>query len=154
MESEDQFIEEMGMYFESHGVPRMGGRMLAWLLICDPPEQTMQEIGARLRASKGSVSTMARLLMHFDLLQRISKPGQRADLYRAAPDFGERLLVASVVKIGEFRKLCDGGLAALEGESPARRRRLEEVRDVNLFLEERYSALLAEWRKERVEVHL
>ena len=34
---ERQFAEEVGRVFEQFGIARMAGRLLGWLLICDPP---------------------------------------------------------------------------------------------------------------------
>ncbi len=51
-------------------VTRMAGRMLGWLLICDPPHQSMNAIADVLQASKGSISTMTRLLIQLDLIER------------------------------------------------------------------------------------
>ena len=38
------FVEEMGQYLTSVGMTPMAGRMLAWLLICDPAEQTAADL--------------------------------------------------------------------------------------------------------------
>ena len=83
--NEQQFTEDFGLFFEHLGVPRMAGRILAWLLICDPPEQTMQDLVDALGASKSSISTMTRLLMNFGLIERLSLPGERARLLPRAP---------------------------------------------------------------------
>lgn len=158
MYTEDQFIEEMGLYFDEQGVPRMAGRMLAWLLICDPPEQTMPAICARLGASKGSVSTMARILTRFELIERISHPGIRADFYRIAPDFPDKVMAGGGKKFADLRRITARGLLLRAGngnlpppDSPiaddraAADGRLRELHDLYLFLEELFPALLEEW---------
>ena len=33
---ERQYVEEVALYFEAQGLPRMIGRILGWLLICEP----------------------------------------------------------------------------------------------------------------------
>ena len=35
------YVEDFGLYFEQFGLARTAGRMLGWLLVCDPPHQTM-----------------------------------------------------------------------------------------------------------------
>jgi hypothetical protein len=149
--TEDQFIEDVGLYFESQGVPRMAGRLLAWLLICDPPEQTMPAMVQRLKVSKGSVSTMLRLLQQFQLVERTSRPGIRADFYRITPDFGERVMAGAVQKFAAFRFITERGLAMLDaaGASPARRARLEDLDDIYRFLERKFPSLAEEWRTQR-----
>jgi DNA-binding transcriptional regulator GbsR (MarR family) len=149
LHAEDQFIEDMGLYFEEQGVTRMAGRMLAWLLICDPPEQTMPEIVARLGASKGAISTSARLLMQFDLVERISRRGIRADFYRIAPNFGDKVMGGAVKKFAAMRIITERGLALLRKNPPVQSEQLQDLHDIYLFLEERFPTLLAEWRAQR-----
>lgn len=149
MTNEDQFIEDMGLYFEAQGVPRMAGRMLAWLLICDPPEQTMPDMVARLKVSKGSVSTMARILTQFGLVERVSRAGIRADFYRIVPGFGEKVLLAAIGKFAGLRAITARGLALLGEASPEQRARLQDLHDVYQFLEEGFPSILAEWRARR-----
>jgi hypothetical protein len=41
-------LEEIALLLEGAGLPRMAGRVLAWLLAADPPEETPREIGEGL----------------------------------------------------------------------------------------------------------
>jgi len=59
---EKRFVEEVGIFFEQSSLPRMAGRILGWLMISNPPHQTTGELTQALLASKGSISTMTRLL--------------------------------------------------------------------------------------------
>jgi len=38
------FIEDIGLFFEQLGLPRMAGRILGVLLISDPPAQSIDDI--------------------------------------------------------------------------------------------------------------
>lgn len=146
MNEQQQFTESFGLFAEGVGLPRMAGRILAWLLIGDPPEQTMHELMVARQASKSSISTMIRLLIGFRMVERVSLPGQRRDYYRVPPDFWERWLEDSVNKIAAFRQMAARGLALLAHESPERRSRLQTMHDVYLLLEQAYPQLVAEWR--------
>ena len=88
---ERQFAEEVGIVFEQTGVPRMAGRILGWLLISDPPHQSMEQITRDLLASKGSISTMTRLLIQIGLIERLSLPGVRRDYFRLRSDAWEHI---------------------------------------------------------------
>ncbi len=76
------FVEDIGLFFEKMGMPRMAGRILGVLLISDPPAQSITEIAEKLRASKSSVSIMARLLVENGLIERVASPLPRRDYYR------------------------------------------------------------------------
>ena len=85
---EIHFIEDIGLYFEQMGLPRMAGRILGALLISDPPSQSITDLGERLHASKSSISIMARLLMERGLIERVASPMPRRDYYRFKPGAG------------------------------------------------------------------
>jgi hypothetical protein len=150
MTDQQRFIEEFGLFVEGIGLPRMAGRILAWLLICDPPDQTMHDLTTALQASKSSISTMTRLLIQFRMVERVSLPGERRDYYRVPADFWERWLEDSVNKIAQFRKMAARGLALLDGQPPERRRRLQAMHDVYLLLEEAYPRLVEQWKQQRI----
>ena len=50
------FVEDVAVFLESFGLLRMAGRILAWLLICEPPEQSAADLARVLQASKGAIS--------------------------------------------------------------------------------------------------
>ena len=79
---EIHFIEDIGLYFEQMGLPRMAGKILGALLISDPPSQSITDLGERLKASKSSISIMARLLVERGLIERVASPLPRRDYYR------------------------------------------------------------------------
>ena len=85
---EKHFIEDIGLFFEQMGLPRMAGRMLGYLLIAEPEAQSVTDITAALKASKSSVSVMARLLVDNGLIERVASPVPRRDYYRFTPAAG------------------------------------------------------------------
>jgi DNA-binding transcriptional regulator GbsR (MarR family) len=137
------FVEDIGLFFERIGVPRMAGRLLGWLLVCQPPHQSAEELAEALQASKGSISTNSRLLMRFDLVERVSFPGDRRVYYRLCEAVGSRLVAQEAAFMGELRQLAEKGLALLADESDERRRRLADLQTVTGFVEGEFPALLA-----------
>jgi len=89
------FVEEMGQYLSSVGMTPMAGRMLAWLLICDPAEQTAAELADALRASRGAISTAARSLETAGFLRR-SRRRRRAPEHFSMPPGAILALVGGV----------------------------------------------------------
>ncbi|WP_165977766.1 hypothetical protein [Nonomuraea diastatica] len=55
-----------------------------------------------------------------------------------------------MAEFGGFRALAEQGLKAV-GDAPARRRRLELMRDMYAFMMDRFPALLDEWDELRVK---
>ena len=67
------FVEEVGMAFEQSNAPRMAGRIIGWLLICEPEHQTSAQIAKVLKASKGSISTMTRFLTNGGIIEKVGE---------------------------------------------------------------------------------
>jgi DNA-binding transcriptional regulator GbsR (MarR family) len=144
---ERQFAEEVGRVFEQFGLSRMAGRVLGWLLICDPPRQSSVELGAALGASKGAISVSTRLLESYGLARRIAVPGERGDYFEITPDAFNRAH-DQMGKARIFRELMEMGLSVLGNEDSPRAERLRETRDLYAFLERELPGLMERFRAE------
>ncbi len=141
-------VEEWGLLFEQSGLPRMAGRVLGWLLVCDPPEQTAAQVVEALSASKGSISTTLRLLERFGLVEPVGRPGERRTYFRIAPGAFTTMMEDKLKSVATWRELADRGIAILQKSGPERLRRLQAVHDFYAFLEREFPALILRWRKE------
>lgn len=142
---QQQFIEECGLYFEGIGVTRIAGRVIGWLLICDPPYQLQSELVDSLGASKSSISVALKDLTTLYLVERFSLPGDRRTYYRTSKDMWSRSFRARMHQITELKELSERGLDAMSNEQPERRQRLEFMRDMNAFMETEFPKLLDAW---------
>ncbi len=150
---ESVFVEELGLFFQQRGLPRMAGRILGWLLISEPPYQSTGELAQPLLASRGSISTATRLLIQAGLIERISLAGRRRDYFQLKPGAWDQMLESSLHDLIAVRLLlAERGLKLLEGKPLHLRRRLEEMLDVYLFFEREFPALLTRREQERKEV--
>ncbi|MGO9489218.1 MAG: GbsR/MarR family transcriptional regulator [Solirubrobacteraceae bacterium] len=145
----ERFIEELGVQLELEaGAPRMVGRVLAWLLVCEPHEQSAAELAERLQASKGSISTATRVLLRMGLIERVRLRGQRFDRFSARPEAWDDYLWRE----DQFtmpRRVLRLGLDALSDEPAARRARLEELDSLYAWWEQRMPRLRAEYLADR-----
>ena len=144
-----QFAEEVSIIFEQTGLPRMAGRILGWLLISDPPHQSMEQLTNALTASKGSISTTTRLLIIHGLIERISLPGVRHDYFRLRSDTWQHMIGRGLTdEIRMFRQLAEHGLGLIDEKTTANSKWLKEMLNVYTFLEQEFPALLERWEKE------
>ena len=149
--AELHYVEEVALGFERQGLFRMAGRVIGWLLICDPPEQTFGEIAEVLQASKGSISTAMKFLIPAGLVERISRPGDRRDYYRCRPGAWTDLARDQSRLYGDVRKLAQRGLELLAVAPADRRERLQGMHDFYAWLEREMPDLWERWRREQQE---
>jgi DNA-binding transcriptional regulator GbsR (MarR family) len=128
------FIEEMGQFLGGYGMTPMAGRMWAWLLLCDPPEQTAAEIADALQASRGAISGTARILTSAGFIRRTTRRGDRREYFSSPPEALDSMLSGAGAIYRRLREIADRGLAAA-GESSSAEARLREFRDVVAFIE-------------------
>ncbi len=145
---EKHFIEDAGLLFEESGHPRMAGRILGCLLISDPPYLSAPELADSLQASKGSLSTMTRLLMQSGLIERVAVPGDRRDYFRIKSGAWTQLVRQETNEFSALRQLTERGLGLLEGQNSEIKERLEEARDLFAYLEREYPNLIEKWESE------
>jgi MarR family len=142
------FVEEAAVFMESFGLLRMAGRVFAWLMICDPPEQSAAELAEVLRASKGAISGATNLLVQGRLIDRVSLPGHRRDYFRVRPGGMTDRMRAGIAGLTAFREITERGLALLP-DDPKRRERLQAIHDFYAWLERELPDLYERWERER-----
>jgi DNA-binding transcriptional regulator GbsR (MarR family) len=139
-----RFIESMGMYFESYGIPRIGGRILGLLLVAHEP-LSAERIASILQVSRASISTNFRVLLTSGLAEKVTFPGDRTT-YFVFPESGlEKTLTVEVQGITAMKRIVQQGLNALPSEDSARGR-MQEMVDWADFLIELYQKALTDWQ--------
>src|ERR1700761_4325617 len=119
-------MERLAAHLVPEGIPLIGGRILAYLLVCDPDERTAAELSEELEASTGSVSTNLKLLVNTGLVVRTTRRGRQAAQYRADAAAWANLVRRRLDALAELRTLSAAGLRLLSGD-PHRALRLRTV---------------------------
>jgi DNA-binding transcriptional regulator GbsR (MarR family) len=140
----DDYLDDVGNFFTAHGLPLVAGRLLAYLLVCDPPEQSFAALCTGVSASRASVSTMTRLLAQLGLVERRFGPA-RSVSFRLAQDAWTSLLEDDLASATQLRDFAKKGLSLVK--RPAARSRLTRMHAFYSFLEAETAATLAAWRK-------
>lgn len=136
------FIEDIGLYFEQMGLPRMAGRILGALLISDPPSQSITDLGERLHASKSSISIMARLLMERGLIERVANPIPRRDYYRFKPGGWSIYMRQWLGLMSGLHQITERGLALMVDKPDTLKERLQEAHDLFSNIEQEFPSIL------------
>jgi len=148
--SAERFIEEIGLVFDSMHLPRMAGRVLGALLLGPADGRTAAELAEVLQASKGSISNMTQLLIHYRFIERTVRAGERRDRFVVKPDAWIRMELWRLELLQRLPELASQGLELLGPD--ANPEPLEEVRDMYAFLQRELPRLFDRWEAERQTV--
>ena len=143
------FINRAGdFYAREYGFPPVAGRLLAYLLICRPPQQTIAELSEALLASRSAITGAVTLLVGHRAVQRSRSAGQRLDHVTIDPRALDPTGFAAAL-YEEQASLARDALALLAECDSERRAILEEGAAFYDFLAEKMPALLTEWHTGR-----
>ncbi|GAA4190844.1 GbsR/MarR family transcriptional regulator [Microbispora amethystogenes] len=105
-----EWAEQVAMHLARDGVPPIAGRILGWLMVCDPPEQSAGQISAAIGASRASLTMNLRLLTGMGFLTWRTRPGDRTMYYRMADDAWQAVVRQQVAGIASFLDITRRGL--------------------------------------------
>lgn len=143
-----EFVDRMGLWFEKFGGPRTMGRIYAWLVICDPPHQSLTEMAQALGASKASISTVVRQLQEAGMVERFPVANRRHH-YRVAPGGFTHVLRVQTAHAAGAVETVELGLTAVAPGRREQRERLEDMRDFFGFMADETENLIRQWEEHR-----
>lgn len=146
------FADHVGRFYaRQYGFPPMAGRLLGYLFVCDPAQQTIDELGAALLASRSAVTGAVKLLEGYGMARRSRIAGERVDRVSLDPATRQPKNFESAIHI-EHAALFREGLALLADAPAERRAALEEMVALAEFLSKRLPTLQDEWYAVRDEL--
>jgi len=120
---EAEFVDRLGLFMERLGATRTMGRVYGWLLICDPPRQSLTE--------------------------RLPSP-TRQHHYRVTPGGFSSVLDTQLSLMKPGIDVADFGLSLLGKDRAEQRERLEDFRDFCQFSTQDYrDELMQRWNHYR-----
>jgi DNA-binding transcriptional regulator GbsR (MarR family) len=124
------WVERVASAFAQHfGLPPITGRILGWLLICDPPEQSAGDIADAIGASRASLTTSMRLLTAGELVRRSHRPGERTTYFRIDDDAWEKVIRQRIIGMASLREITEDAMALVGPDSP----RASRIRAAHAF---------------------
>jgi hypothetical protein len=148
-DAEITFADHMGRFYaRRYGHPPMVGRLLGYLSVCEPREQTLGELSDALLASRSAIAGAVKTLEDLGTIRRSRAAGQRADRVRIDIS-SSRATGFDVSEYEELGELAREGLRALDDAPAERRKVLLETVALADFLRDRIPALHEEWKKHR-----
>jgi DNA-binding MarR family transcriptional regulator len=144
-DAEITFADHTGRLFaRRYGMAPMVGRLLGYLLICDPREQSIAELAEALLASRSAITNAVAFLDNLGYIRRSRAAGERMD--RIWVDMSSAEAAGfDATEYQEQGDLAREGLAVLADAAPERRARLLWYAAFADFLVARMPVLHKDW---------
>jgi hypothetical protein len=122
-----EWVERIAKYCaDQDGLPLIAGRILGWLTVCVPAEQSAAQIAEAIGASRASLTTNLRLLTSVGFLGQVTRPGERTVYYRVDDAAWARVVQRQVQSLSALGGILRDGMALVDdgdgGEQVARMR--------------------------------
>jgi DNA-binding transcriptional regulator GbsR (MarR family) len=148
-DAEITFADHMGRFYaRRYGFPPMMGRLLGYLSVCDPPEQSIGELAEALLASRSAVAGAVKVLEATRAIRRSRAAGERVDRVRIDLTSPQSMGM-DISEYEELRELAQEGLEVVRDAPMERQAVLLEVSAFADFLVERIPLLQQEWDARR-----
>lgn len=153
-DAELTFADHAGrFYVRRFGMAPVVGRLIGYLTVCDPREQSITELAEALLASRSAIAGAVSTLETLRLVRRFRAAGERMD--RVCIDVsGPNAMGFDVSEYLEQRELAREGLRLLADAPPERRAILLEWAAFADFLVERIPVLEQEWKERRAALRI
>ena len=152
-DGEITFADHAGRFYaRRYGMAPMVGRLLGYLGVCEPREQSISELADALLASRSAIAGAVTTLENLGLIQRSRAAGERMD--RVYIDLSSpRAMGFDVTEYQEQGELAREGLRLLADTPLERRAVLLEWAAFADFLVDRLPVLEKEWKQQREAAH-
>jgi hypothetical protein len=143
------FADRAGSFYaREYGFPPVTGRLLGYLVVCDPAQQTIADLAEALLASRSAITGAVKSLEGYHAVRRTRAAGDRVDRISIDPAAGLAPKGFDAALYREQAELAREALDLLAPDAPtARRAALEEAAAFYDFLARRLPEVLEEWRE-------
>lgn len=144
-DGEITFADHAGRLFaRRYGMPPMVGRLIGYLAVCEPREQSIGELADALLASRSAIANAVSYLENLRLIERSRAAGERMDRVRINMS-SSHAMGFDLTEYQEQAELAQEGLRLLADASPERRAILLEWAAFADFLVDRMPTWEREW---------
>jgi hypothetical protein len=134
-----EFLERSSALTDLTGLAPSVAKVFLWLVVCEPPQQTTEQLRQTLGLSAAAISTATAALASRGLLERVTPRGERHLSYRLHPRGWERLIRYRLEATSNVRAIFDTALTSATQPQP----RLTDLRAMYAWFETQLTELLA-----------
>lgn len=151
-DTEITFADHAGRFYaRRYGFSPIAGRLLGYLAVCDPPDQSVGELAEALLASRSAIAGAIKTLEVTHSIHRSREAGERMDRVRIDMT-SPQALGFDVSEYRELGELAREGLGVLADAPPERRAVLLKMAAFADLLVEQVPRLEEEWNARRASL--
>jgi len=148
-DAEITFADHMGRFYaRRYSFAPMVGRLLGYLAVCDPPEQSIGELAEALLASRSAIAGAVKVAETLQVVRRTRVAGERMDRVRIDLNSSQSMGM-DASEYEELAELAREGLDVLRDAPAERRAVLLEMLAFAEFLVEEMPRMQQEWEARR-----
>lgn len=140
------YVDHMGRSLaRRYGYPPITGKVIGYLSVCEPAQQSINDIADALLSSRSAINNALTMLEAQKLVIRTRPAGTRADVVALQPVSME----SAGFEPDEYQETADlarEGLELLKDAAPERRVALQAAASLGDFLAKRIPQLYEEWQ--------
>ena len=122
----EEFVEQLGLFAQADGLPRIAGRILGLMVIHGGPF-SFSELSVMLKVSRGSISTNTRVLENLGVIERSTRPGERQDYFKLHSDPYVELIRGLQNQMKKASSMVANTKEKLPAEDKAMQKRLADL---------------------------
>ena len=150
-EEQAEQIEKIGVTLEKSEFPPLAARIMALLLVAEPPFCTFEEIMTGMGSSKSSVSTSVNLLLNAGLIDYVTFPRDRKRYFKVNKETWLKMIQRKVDQIEPFRGLLKDLARSRSNAYPEFNKMLSAISDLHGEIAEAVNEVLRRWEKKDQE---
>jgi DNA-binding transcriptional regulator GbsR (MarR family) len=148
-DAEITFADHMGRFYARRfAFPPMVGRLIGFLAVCDPAEQSIGELADALLASRSAITNAVKTLETMRLVRRTRVAGERMDRVRLDLN-SPQAMGLDTTEYEEMSELVREGLEVVRGAPAERQAILLEWSEFADFVIEQVKRMQQEWVERR-----
>jgi DNA-binding transcriptional regulator GbsR (MarR family) len=140
-------IEKFGVYYKKTGHQPMVGRLMAYLMLAEPPQKTFEEIVEFLVSSKSAVSNTLNMLMYMGIVDYVKITGDRKRYFRLNQNAWNTMFEAQIQEFSNLRGLVQEILNLRSEQFPELNKEISDFNSLLELYEKEFPDILNQWKQ-------
>ena len=139
-------IEKFGVYYKKTGHQPMMGRLIAFLMLAEPPHKSFEEIVEFLVSSKSAVSNTLNMLMYFGIIDYVRFSGDRKRYFRINQNAWDSLFSAQIQELSHLKDLVKDVIDLRSDKFPEVNQKIRNFYMLLEIYEAEFPIILEKWK--------